>query len=121
VDLIAPEGSVNAGDAGIAAAGNINIAAVTVTGVANISFGGTATGVPALVSNLTASLSGAASSASSATTSATASIDAANTGQAAAAPLADSAISWLDVFVTGLGEENCKPDDIDCLKRQKHE
>jgi filamentous hemagglutinin len=121
VDLIAPVGSVNAGDAGIGAAGNINIAALTVTGVANISFGGTATGVPALVSNLTASLSGAASSASSATTSATASIDAANSGQAAAAPLADSAISWLDVFVTGLGEENCKPDDIDCLKRQKHD
>jgi hypothetical protein len=21
--------------------------------------------------------------------------------------------------VTGLGEENCKPDDIECLKRQK--
>jgi len=43
VDLIAPEGSVNAGDAGIGAAGNINIAAVTVTGVSNINFGGSAT------------------------------------------------------------------------------
>jgi hypothetical protein len=36
-----------------------------------------------------------------------------------AAPLAQNALSWLDVFVTGLGEENCKPDDIECLKRQK--
>jgi filamentous hemagglutinin len=121
VDLIAPEGSVNAGDAGIAAAGDINIAAVAVTGIANISFGGTATGVPALVSNLTASLSGASSTAASATTSATSSLEGANANQAAAAPLAESAISWLDVFVTGLGEENCKPDDLECLKRQKHE
>ena len=91
------------------------------TGIANISFGGTATGVPALVSNLTASLSGASSTAASATTSATSSLEGANANQGAAAPLAESAISWLDVFVTGLGEENCKPDDLECLKRQKHE
>jgi hypothetical protein len=44
VDLIAPEGSVNAGDAGIRAAGNINIAAVTVVGADNISVGGISTG-----------------------------------------------------------------------------
>jgi hypothetical protein len=36
-----------------------------------------------------------------------------------AAPLAQNALSWLDVFVTGLGEENCKPDDTECLRRQK--
>jgi hypothetical protein len=34
-------------------------------------------------------------------------------------PLAQTALSWLEVFVTGLGEENCKQDDIECLKRQK--
>jgi len=28
-------------------------------------------------------------------------------------------MSWLDVFVTGLGEENCPPEDQECLKRQK--
>jgi hypothetical protein len=37
----------------------------------------------------------------------------------ALAPLSQAALSWLDVFVTGLGEENCKPDDVECLKRQK--
>lgn len=120
VNLIAPVGAVNAGDAGIGAAGNINIAAVTVTGVANINFGGTATGVPALVSNLTASLSGAASAAS-ATTTATTALEGSGGNKEEAAPLAQSAISWLDVFVTGLGEDNCKPDDSECLKRQKHE
>lgn len=121
VDLIAPEGSVNAGDAGIGAAGNINIAAVTVTGVSNISFGGSATGVPAVVSNLTASLSGAASSASAATNSENAALQSQSSAAnaAEAAPLAQAAISWLDVFVTGLGEENCKPDDLQCLQREQ--
>jgi hypothetical protein len=118
VDLIAPIGTVNAGDAGIGAAGDINIAAVSVVGASNINFGGTATGVPAAVSGLTASVSSAASAASSATTS-VAAADEANAGKAEQAPLAQAALSWLDVFVTGLGEENCKPEDLECLKRQK--
>jgi hypothetical protein len=88
--------------------------------VANINFGGTATGVPALVSNLTASLSGAAGAAS-ATTTATTALEGSGGNKEDAAPLAQSAISWLDVFVTGLGEDNCKPDDNECLKRQKRE
>jgi hypothetical protein len=121
VDLIAPEGIVNAGDAGIGAAGNINIAAVQVIGASNINFGGSATGVPATVSNIGASLSGASSVAASTTTSATASATAASENAENAAPLAQAAISWLDVFVTGLGEENCRPDDMECLKRQKKE
>jgi filamentous hemagglutinin family protein len=122
VDLIAPEGSVNAGDAGIGAAGNINIAAVTVTGIGNISFGGSATGVPAVVSNIAAALSGASSAASSVATAANGALDeAAAARQQGAAPLAQAALGWLDVFVTGLGEENCRPDDLECIKRQKHE
>jgi len=46
VDLLAPNGIVDAGDAGIASAGNINIAAVQVVGADNIQFGGIAVGVP---------------------------------------------------------------------------
>jgi filamentous hemagglutinin len=46
VNLIAPKGTVNAGDAGIRVAGNLNIAAVQVIGAANITVAGTATGVP---------------------------------------------------------------------------
>ncbi|MFA7316486.1 MAG: filamentous hemagglutinin family protein [Sulfuricella sp.] len=45
-DLIAPMGTVNAGDAGIRAAGDLNIAALHVVGAENIQFGGVATGVP---------------------------------------------------------------------------
>jgi filamentous hemagglutinin len=121
VNLIAPVGTVNAGDAGIGAAGDINIAAASVVGAANINFGGTATGVPAVVSDITASVSSAASAASSATTSASSSLDQANSNKADQAPLAQAALSWLDVFVTGMGEENCKPEDTECLKRQTHQ
>jgi filamentous hemagglutinin len=117
VDLIAPVGTVNAGDAGIGAAGNINIAAQTVLGASNINFGGSATGVPAQVSNIGASLAGASAAAGSATNAATASANQ-EASRETTAPLAQTALSWLDVFVTGLGEENCRPDDLECLKRQ---
>jgi filamentous hemagglutinin family protein len=47
VDLIAPVGTVNAGDAGIRASGNISIAAALVLNAGNIQAGGSTTGVPA--------------------------------------------------------------------------
>jgi filamentous hemagglutinin family protein len=119
VDLDAPVGTVNAGDAGIGASGNINIAAAHVIGALNINFGGSATGVPSDLSGLAASLSGVSSVASSATTSGAASAETAAAAAKEVAPLAQSALSWLEVFVTGLGEENCKQDDVECLKRQK--
>ncbi len=46
VDLFAPRGSINAGDAGIASAGNVTLAAVQVIGADNIQAGGVSTGVP---------------------------------------------------------------------------
>lgn len=59
VDLIAPKGTVNAGDAGIRA-GNLNIAALVVLGADNISVSGTAVGTPvADTSAVTAASSGA--------------------------------------------------------------
>jgi filamentous hemagglutinin len=119
VDLIAPVGTVNAGDAGIGSSGNINIAAASVIGVTNINFGGTATGVPAQISSVGASLAGASAAASSASNSSTSAVSGSAADKEAAAPLSQAALSWLDVFVTGLGEENCKPEDVECLKRQK--
>jgi filamentous hemagglutinin family protein len=119
VELIAPLGTINAGDAGIGAAGNIILAAQHVLGVDNIQFGGTAVGVPPQVSDLGVALASVSNVASSATNSATASVDEAAKRNEAASPLAQAAISWLDVFVTGLGGDNCKPDDLECLKRQK--
>ncbi len=101
VALIAPEGTVNAGDAGIGAAGDITIFALHVVGLDNINFGGTAVGVPAVVGSLGASLAGVSSAGSSATNSATGAAQ--NTAEKeASSPLAQTALSWLDVFVTGL-------------------
>ena len=62
VDLIAPKGTVNAGDAGIRA-GNLNIAAAVVLGADNISVSGSSNGTPvADTSAVTAAASGATSS-----------------------------------------------------------
>lgn len=47
VDLIAPEGTIDAGDAGIRATGNLNIAAAQVLNAGNISVGGVSTGASA--------------------------------------------------------------------------
>jgi hypothetical protein len=46
VDLIAPTGTVDAGDAGIRSTGNLNIAAASVLNASNIQVAGTSSGVP---------------------------------------------------------------------------
>jgi Filamentous haemagglutinin family outer membrane protein len=46
LDLIAPNGEVNAGDAGIRVVGDLNIAAAVVVGMENIQVSGTSQGVP---------------------------------------------------------------------------
>jgi filamentous hemagglutinin family protein len=120
VDLIAPAGTVNAGDAGIGSAGNLNIAAQQVVGLDNIQVGGLSTGVPAEASGIATSLAGATAAASSASSSSAAAVDQDKEEAAKQPSLAQAALSWLDVFVVGLGEEQCKQDDVECLKRQKN-
>jgi hypothetical protein len=63
VDLIAPIGAVDAGDAGIRATGNLNIAATIVLNAANISVGGSSAGTPAAPSVAAPSLGGLAAAA----------------------------------------------------------
>jgi hypothetical protein len=92
---------------------------VNADGSVTIDFGGTASGVPSDLSGLAASLSGVSAVGSSATNSSTGSVSDANEAAREVAPLAQTALSWLEVFVTGLGEENCKQEDVECLKRQK--
>jgi hypothetical protein len=58
VFLIAPVGVINAGDAGIASAGNLTIAATAVLGADNIQVAGAAVGVPTDTGGLGASLMG---------------------------------------------------------------
>ena len=74
VDLIAPVGVIDAGDAGIRATGNLNIAAVTVLNASNIQVSGASVGTPA-VSVPSVSVSAPAAPANTSTQ---------NTGQAAA-------------------------------------
>ena len=116
VDLIAPKGIVNAGDAGIGTAGNLNVAAQQVVGLDNIQVGGSSAGVPAETSNLGATLSSASTSSSSASASAASSVDQ-RSDATSAAPIAQSVLTWLDVFVEGFGDEVCKPNDAECLRR----
>ena len=70
VDLIAPAGVIDAGDAGIRVSGNINLAALQVVNVGNIDVGGASTGVPSLnISLNTAGLQAANASLAAATIS----------------------------------------------------
>jgi filamentous hemagglutinin family protein len=118
VYLTAPVGTVNAGDAGIVSAGDLYVSAAhVVVGSGGFNAGGVATGVPPAVSGLGAALSGASSAASSATNTSSSAVAETAQNQQAAAPIAESQMSWLDVFVEGFGSENCKPDDVECLKR----
>jgi filamentous hemagglutinin family protein len=118
VDLFAPQGVVNANDAGIVA-GNLTIGATAVLGRDNITVSGVSVGLPVDTAGLGAGLASSSAVATSATSAASLAAGASNSGAHNTAPLAESALNWLDVFVTGLGEENCKPDDNECLKRQK--
>jgi hypothetical protein len=73
VDLIAPKGTVNAGDAGIRA-GNLNIAAAVVLGADNISVSGTSTGTPVADTSAVTAASSGATNADGGTAAATAAL-----------------------------------------------
>jgi hypothetical protein len=125
VDLFAPRGVVNAGDAGIVA-GNLTIAATAVLGADNISVSGVSVGVPVDTGGFAAALTGVSAVASSATNAAEDTVGPSR-AEETATPLADQALGFLDVFVTGFGdgstpqeqereqeEEECDPATDDC-------
>lgn len=66
VDLIAPVGTIDAGDAGIRVSGNLNISALQVVNAANIQVSGSSAGTPAPVAPAVGGLAAAASAASGA-------------------------------------------------------
>ena len=118
VSLFAPHGVVNANDAGISA-GNLVIGATAVLGANNISVSGTAIGLPPPAPALGASLAGATSTGSAATAAAQQSLGQPASSGESQTPAAEAALNFLDVFITGLGEENCKPEDTECLQREQ--
>jgi hypothetical protein len=111
VDLIAPSGEIDAGDAGIRVSGNINLAAVTVVNAGNISAGGTSTGAAsATVSAPSISTVTNASNATAATTSAASNTAAAQkTTETTDAP--DETPSIFTVEVIGYGGGAADDDD----------
>lgn len=66
IDLIAPQGTIDAGEAGIRVSGNVNIAALQVVNAANIQVQGDAKGMPAVASVNTGAIASASAAASSA-------------------------------------------------------
>ena len=67
IDLIAPLGTIDAGEAGIRVSGNINLAALQVVNAANIQVQGKSSGMPVLAAVNVAALSNASAAASQAT------------------------------------------------------
>ncbi|WP_198135168.1 filamentous haemagglutinin family protein [Rhodopseudomonas palustris] len=67
VDLIAPEGTIDAGEAGIRVSGNINLAALQIVNAANIQVQGTSTGLPTVQGPPVAALTAANNVAGAAT------------------------------------------------------
>ncbi|KAB8048937.1 filamentous hemagglutinin N-terminal domain-containing protein [Janthinobacterium rivuli] len=70
IDLIAPLGTIDAGEAGIRVSGNVNLAALQVVNAENIQVQGKATGVPTIASVNVGALSNASAAASQAVTAA---------------------------------------------------
>jgi hypothetical protein len=63
VDLIAPVGTVDAGDAGIRASGDVHIVAVVVLNADNIQAGGSITGIPTVIAPNVGALTSASNTA----------------------------------------------------------
>jgi filamentous hemagglutinin family protein len=66
VDLIAPQGTIDAGEAGIRVSGNINVAALHILNAANIQVQGKSTGMPVVAAINTSALTSASAAASTA-------------------------------------------------------
>ena len=107
VDLIAPAGTVDAGDAGIRATGNLNIAAVKVLNAGNIQAGGTTGGVPTAPVIAAPNIGGLTSGASSSAAANSAAQSVANQARPSAEPTPDQpSIITVEVLGYGGGEDD---------------
>ena len=119
VDLIAPTGIIDAGDAGIRVTGNINLAATQVVNASNIAVGGSSTGAPAAPTVSAPSIGGltaASNTAGAAASTATSATDNARQ-QTNAAPV-EEAPSLISVEVLGYGGGSSEDEEDDDRNKQ---
>lgn len=120
VDLIAPSGTVDAGDAGIRATGNLNIAADRVLNADNIAAGGVSVGVPAAAPPAAPNLGGLSASTSSTAATSSAARTLTSRSQPETNP-ANEAPSNVTVEVLGYGggegEEEEREDNLQASLR----
>lgn len=98
IDLIAPEGTIDAGEAGIRVSGNVNLAAMRVINAENIQVQGESTGMPVVASVNVGALTSASSAASSAASTAQ------ETVQRARNAVRQNLPSVISVQILGFGE-----------------
>ncbi|CUJ70039.1 Heme:hemopexin utilization protein A [Achromobacter kerstersii] len=99
VDLYAPLGTIDAGEAGIRVSGNVNIAALQVVNAANIQAQGDSVGVPVTASVNTGALSSASAAATSAVNAAQ------DSAQRAQNEARQNQPSVINVQILGYGDE----------------
>ncbi len=110
VDLIAPNGFVDAGDAGIRSTGNLTIAAVQVLNADNISVQGTSSGVPAAAPAAAPNIGGLSSAAAATAGANSAGQEAATQSRQQAGQDDTPSIITVDVLGYGGGEDSAVPE-----------
>jgi len=119
VDLIAPLGTIDAGDAGIRATGNLNLAAVSVLNASNISVGGSSSGAPAAPAVSAPNIGGLTAASNTAASNNTAAATAASQQNAAKPQVAQSLPNVITVEVLGYGGGEDDPDDEELRKKKR--
>ena len=121
MDLVAPKGEVIAGEAGIRSAGNLYVAAVRVVGGDDIKAGGVSVGVPTqATTSMASSLAGAGTDTNAAGNGIDDGIGDAAKDALSDTPLADAALSFLEVEVLGFGLDS-KPENGDAEQEKEKE